>query len=97
MSKLGRLTLLEKCPAWTVIGEIEHLLTQALPAWERLLLPGGTLALAWNATRIERAELQRLVTTHTKLRVLTDAPYTQLEHTVDRVIKKRDVLIAVKA
>jgi hypothetical protein len=77
-------------------GEIENLLLQALPAWERLLLPGGTLALAWNATRIERADLQRLVEARTKLRVLTDSPYTQLEHTVDRVIKKRDVLIAVK-
>ncbi|HEX7733898.1 MAG TPA: hypothetical protein VF458_03520 [Ktedonobacteraceae bacterium] len=78
-------------------GEIEGLLTQALPAWERLLLPGGTLALAWNATRIERAELQRLVASRTKLRVREEAPYTQLEHAVDRVIKKRDVLIAVKA
>jgi hypothetical protein len=77
-------------------GEVEGLLKQALPAWERLLLPGGTLALAWNATRIERAELVQLITARTKLHVRTDAPYTQLEHTVDRVIKKRDVLIAVK-
>jgi SAM-dependent methyltransferase len=78
-------------------GEIEDLLRQALPAWERLLLPGGTLALAWNATRIERADLLQLVESRTHLRVRADPPYTQLEHTVDRVIKKRDVLIAVKA
>ena len=78
-------------------GEIEDLLTQALPVWERLLLPGGTLALAWNATRIERAEMIRLVEARTALRVRNDAPYTQMEHTVDRVIKKRDILIAVKA
>jgi hypothetical protein len=77
-------------------GEIESLLKQALPVWERLLLPGGTLALAWNATRIERADFSQLVEAHTKLRVRADPPYTQLEHTVDRVIKKRDVLIAVK-
>ncbi len=77
-------------------SEIESLLKQALPAWERLLLPGGTLALAWNATRIERADMARLVETRTKLRVRADPPYTQLEHTVDRVIKKRDILIAVK-
>jgi hypothetical protein len=77
-------------------GEIESLLKQALPVWERLLLPGGTLALAWNATRIERADLSQLVEARTKLRVRADPPYTQLEHTVDRVIKKRDVLIAVK-
>ncbi|HEY0754645.1 MAG TPA: hypothetical protein VGD98_11830 [Ktedonobacteraceae bacterium] len=78
-------------------GEIEGLLKEALPVWERLLLPGGVLALAWNATRIERAELQQLIAASTKLRMLTEAPYAQLEHTVDRVIKKRDVLIAVKA
>lgn len=77
-------------------GEVESLLKQALPVWERLLLPGGTLALAWNATRIERADLLQLVESHTKLRVLNDPPYTQLAHTVDRVIKKRDVLIAIK-
>jgi hypothetical protein len=28
--------------------------------------------------------------------VRNEPPYTQLAHTVDRVIKKRDVLIAVK-
>ena len=47
--------------------------------------------------RIERIDLQHLVEAHTKLYIHTDPPYTQLEHTVDRVIKKRDVLIAVKA
>ena len=77
-------------------GEIEDLLHLALPIWERLILPGGTLALAWNATRIERGELVRIVEARTSLRVRTDAPYTQLEHTVDRVIKKRDILIAVR-
>jgi hypothetical protein len=78
-------------------SEIESLLKQALSAWEHQLLPGGTLALAWNATRIERADLARLVESHTGLSVRTEPPYTQLEHTVDRVIKKRDILIAVKA
>ncbi len=78
-------------------GEISALLTQALPAWEQLLLPGGTLALAWNATRIDRAEMIRLIESRTGLSVRDEAPYTQLAHTVDRVIKKRDILIAVKA
>lgn len=77
-------------------GELVDLLNQALPAWEHLLLPGGTLALAWNATRIERSSLVKLVKSRTKLYTRDDVPYTQLEHTVDRVIKKRDVLIAVK-
>jgi hypothetical protein len=77
-------------------GEIADLLTHALPIWERLLLPGGTLALAWNATRIERNALCQLIETRTTLRVRNDEPYTQLEHTVDRVIKRRDVIVAMK-
>ncbi len=77
-------------------GEIASLLQKALSAWEQLLLPGGTLALAWNATRIERTNMIELVERHTSLKVRNDPPYTQLAHTVDRVIKKRDVLIAIK-
>src|SRR5712691_752831 len=50
-------------------GEIAGLLYNALRVWERLLLPGGTLALAWNATRIERFVLVELVGQHTHLRV----------------------------
>ena len=77
-------------------GEISGMLSKALPVWERVLLPGGTLALAWNATRIERTAIAELVERHSQLRVRDDPPYTQFVHTVDRVIKKRDVLVAVK-
>lgn len=78
-------------------GEIAKMLSTALPVWEGVLLPGGTIALAWNATRIERAAMVELVVRHTHLQVCSDLPYTQLEHMVDRVIKKRDILVAVKA
>jgi len=77
-------------------GEIAELLHKALPAWENLLLPGGTLALAWNATRVERSALVELVEQQTRLKARDDPPYTQFAHTVDRVIKKRDILVAVK-
>ncbi len=77
-------------------SEVATLLEQALPAWERLLLPGGSMALAWNATRVERAAMIQAIERYTRLRVLNDAPYTSFEHTVDRVIKKRDILVAVK-
>jgi hypothetical protein len=77
-------------------GEIAGLLCKALPTWERLLLPGGTLALAWNATRMERTAMVELLEQHTQLRVRNEPPYTQLAHTVDRVIKKRDIVVAVK-
>ncbi|HEV7237406.1 MAG TPA: hypothetical protein VGN15_14555 [Ktedonobacteraceae bacterium] len=77
-------------------GEVAALLQKALPVWEQLLLPGGTLALAWNATRIERASMVELVEHYAHLKVRNDPPYTQLVHTVDRVIKKRDIVVAVK-
>jgi hypothetical protein len=78
-------------------GEIAGMLSKALPVWEGLLLPGGAIALAWNATRIERTAMTGLVEQHTQLRIRNDPPYTQLVHTVDRVIKKRDILVAVKS
>src|SRR5947209_7962486 len=78
-------------------GEISTLLSKALPVWEHLLLPGGTLALAWNATRIERAAMVELVEQYTHLKVRNDVPYTQFVHAVDRVIKRRDIVVAVNA
>jgi hypothetical protein len=77
-------------------GEISKLLSEALPVWESMLLPGGSIALAWNATRIERIELLGLFLAHTTLQVCNDPPYTQFSHPVDRVIKKRDIIVAVK-
>ena len=77
-------------------GEIAALLNKALPAWEQLLLPGGTLALAWNATRIERAALLEIFARFSTLHVLNDPPFNQFLHPVDRVIKRRDIIIAVK-
>jgi hypothetical protein len=77
-------------------GEISNLLGQSLPVWEEMLLPGGTIALAWNATRIKRAEMVELIQKHTQLLIHNDPPYTQFEHIVDRVIKKRDIVVAVK-
>jgi hypothetical protein len=77
-------------------GEIAGLLHKALPVWETMLLPGGTLALAWNATRIERAQMLNLLKEQTHLTIRDDPPYTQLAHTVDRVIKQRDILVAVR-
>ena len=77
-------------------GEISGLLSKALPAWEDLLLPGGTLALAWNATRIERDAMVELVEKYTHMGVRNEPPYTQMAHTVDRVIKRRDIVVAVK-
>jgi len=40
--------------------------------------------------------MTELVERHAQLRIHNDPPYTQFAHTVDRVIKKRDILVAVK-
>ena len=77
-------------------GEISDLLSRSLPIWEQMLLPGGTIALAWNATRIKRTEMMEVIQKGTQLQVRNDPPYTQFEHAVDRVIKKRDIIVAVK-
>ena len=77
-------------------GEISSWLAIALPVWESMLLPGGTVALAWNATRIERSEMVELIESRTKLHVRNDEPFTQFTHAVDRVIKKRDIVVGVR-
>lgn len=77
-------------------GEIAGVLNKALPVWESILFPGGTIALSWNATRIERAAMIDLVGKHTHMHIRSAPPYTEFEHAVDRVIKKRDILVAVK-
>lgn len=78
-------------------AEISALLSHALPVWERMLLPGGALALSWNATRVERSAMVDVLRQHTQLEVRDEPPYTQFMHGVDRVIKKRDIVVAVRS
>ncbi len=77
-------------------GEISSLLRDALPTWTSMLFPGGTIALAWNATRIERAEMVNFLEQEAGLMVRNEPPYTQFAHSVDRVIKRRDIIVGVK-
>lgn len=76
-------------------GQLANLLTQALPIWSSQLLTGGVLVFSWESTRFGRAEMIELVREQTKLTVLDEPPYNQLAHRVDRVIKNRDVLVAL--
>jgi hypothetical protein len=77
-------------------GAARTLISESIGAWERTLLPGGAIALAWDATRLTRAKLRTSVEGASSLAVRDDGPYGQLEHRVDRVIKRRDVLVAVR-
>jgi hypothetical protein len=75
-------------------GELSSLLTRALPVWATLLPPSGAIALAWESRRFPRAEIISLVESVSPLTVLNNPPYDALAHRVDRVIKRRDVLVA---
>jgi hypothetical protein len=75
-------------------GGLNDLLTEALPIWDGLILPGGTLVFSWESTRFPRAEMTDLVESVSTLSVLNESPYDCLAHRVDRVIKNRDVIVA---
>lgn len=77
-------------------GELVQLLTTALPIWADLLAAEGVMAFAWDATRFPRAEMSGLVESAGPWRVHGSAPYDQLAHRVDRVIKQRDIVVATK-
>jgi hypothetical protein len=74
-------------------GHLVDLLTAALPVWASLLIPGGAMALAWDSTRFARNDITALVEGSGLLAVRNEAPYNQLAHRVDRVIKQRDILV----
>jgi tRNA G10 N-methylase Trm11 len=75
-------------------GQLEGLLTEALPVWASLLQPSGAMVLAWESTRFPRADMLALVQSAAPLAALDEPPYNMLAHRVDRVIKQRDVLVA---
>jgi hypothetical protein len=77
-------------------GAAAELVAESIGAWERTLLPGAALALAWDATRLDRDTLRAAIEGNSAIRVRNDGPYVDLEHRVDRVIKRRDVIVAVK-
>lgn len=75
-------------------GPLLELLHKALPVWAALLPPTGVLAFAWDATRVPRNEMVKIVEAASSLFVRNDALFATLAHRVDRVIKTRDVLVA---
>jgi SAM-dependent methyltransferase len=75
---------------------LRGLLGDCLPSWAELLAPGGALAFSWDATRFGREEMVELVSALAPLAVVTRPPYDRLAHRVDRVIKRRDAIVARK-
>lgn len=77
-------------------GLVIDLLTRGLPAWLRSLQKGGTLVLVWDQRTLSREEMVRLVEGIPGLRALNEPPWNGFVHPVDRVIKKRDILVVVR-
>ena len=77
-------------------GKLIELLEDALPVWSNILLKGGSLVFSWDATRFHRDDMIEVIESACELTVLNTSPYDQLAHQVDRVIKRRDVLVAVR-
>jgi hypothetical protein len=75
-------------------GQLDELLTRALPIWASLLPPSGAMVLAWESQRFSRAHMIDVVESTCPLAVINDPPYDALAHRVDRVIKQRDILVA---
>lgn len=77
-------------------GQVMRFLEEAVPGWAEVLLPGGTMTLAWEATAPRREAVTVAVEAQPGLQVVTTPPYYDLEHPVDRQIKRRDVLVIRK-
>lgn len=75
-------------------GPLHGLLADCLPGWAELLVSGGAIAFSWDSTRLDRQEMMTLVGKVADLEVVNRPPYDRLTHRVDRVIKRRDVLVA---
>ncbi|MEZ4676645.1 MAG: hypothetical protein R2932_20705 [Caldilineaceae bacterium] len=77
-------------------GQLNTLLLEAMPQWLAMLRRGGAVALAWDATRFERSKMIGLLQTLPGVQLHNDSPYDALTHSVDRVIKARDVVFLTK-
>ena len=74
-------------------GQLNDLLQKAVPLWLTMLRRGGTIVMAWEATRFPRQQMIELLQRQPDALILEQPPYDQLSHKVDRVIKVRDVLV----
>jgi SAM-dependent methyltransferase len=71
-----------------------QLLTRAVPAWTRVLEPGGALALAWN-THVAARETLAAILAGSGLEVQDDDAWRGFRHRVDQAIA-RDLIVARK-
>lgn len=75
-------------------GKITDLLTEALPVWSSLVLPGGTIVISWESSRFRRNDMMALINKIPSIKVFQGNVYDNMSHRVDRVIKERDIIVA---
>ena len=71
------------------------LLSDAVPAWARLLRPGGAIGIAWNTFVAPRERCRPSILAGAGLVLVESGPYGQFRHRVDQAIM-RDIVIARK-
>ncbi len=74
-------------------GLVIDLISRGMNSWLRSLRQRATLVLVWDQRTLPREELIHLVEGFGGLEALDTPPWNQLLHPVDRVIKKRDILV----
>ncbi len=72
----------------------QALVKTCAPAWKKVLVPGGVLALSWNSNVFSKADFTSLLTSK-GFTVLAGGTYDMFEHRVDSAIM-RDLIIARK-
>jgi hypothetical protein len=70
------------------------LLEECLQGWQRVMLSGAAMVLAWNTLLVSRSELSALCEKH-GFELRSEPPYGDFAHRVDQSIR-RDILVAVK-
>ena len=70
------------------------MLNDCLPEWRKVLKKGGVCVVAWNSFIVSRQRLSDTFEQH-GFEVLSDEPYNEFEHMVDKSIK-RDIVVARK-
>jgi len=75
-------------------GLVMDLFGRGINGWLRCLRKGAVLVFMWDQRTVARGEMIRLLEGAGNLHVLDEPPWNQLMHTVDRVIKRRDILVA---
>lgn len=75
-------------------GSLEQLLANVLPGWRDALMPGGAIAVSFNAQTLKTAKVQELMA-QAGLEPLCEGPYQNFSHWVEQAVT-RDIAVCRK-